>query len=168
VYSSTTIKIGQAAAQRLALPGSALLALVLGASVYLVDRDWATVGFLAPFAAFQGEQANLFGGLGQVLPAACHAYAFTLFLILLLGRTRRVRVLGAIGWFVLAAGLEILQAEPVSAALHGLSASLTESQGFSSIINYAVNGRFDPGDLLAAALGCAAAFLVASVTEAET
>jgi hypothetical protein len=52
--------------------------------------------------------------------------------------------------------------------LHGLAALLPESQGFSSIINYAVNGRFDPVDVLAAALGCAAAVLVASVPEAKT
>ena len=163
------MRSGQVAAQRLALPGSALLALLVGTSVYLVDRDWATVRFLAPLAALQGEQANLFGALGQVLPAVCHAYAFTLFLILVLGRSRRARVLGAVGWFVLAAGLEVLQAEWVSAALSGLAALLPESQGLSSsIINYAMNGRFDPGDLLAAALGCAAAFLVASVLEAET
>jgi hypothetical protein len=168
VYKNTAMRIGQAAAQRLALPGSALLALFVGTSVYLFDRDWATVRFLAPLAALQGEQANFFGALGQVLPAVCHAYAFTLFLILVLGRSRRARVLGAFGWFVLAAGLEVLQAERVSAALSGLAALLPESQGLSSSINYAVNGCFDPGDLLAAALGCAAAFLVASVPEAET
>lgn len=162
------MQIGQAAAQKLAVPGSALLALLIGTCVYLVDRDWATVQFLAPFAALQGEQANLFGVLGQVLPAACHAYAFTLLLILALGCSRRARVLGTFGWFLLAAALEVLQAERVSAALSGLAALLPESQGFSSIINYAVNGRFDPGDLLAAALGCAAAFLVVSVPEAET
>ncbi len=162
------MQIGQAAAQKLAVPGSALLALLIGTCVYLVDRDWATVQFLAPFAALQGEQANLFGVLGQVLPAACHAYAFTLLLILALGCSRRARVLGTFGWFLLAAALEVLQAERVSAALYGLAALLPESQGFSSIINYAVNGRFDPGDLLAAALGCAAAFLVVSVPEAET
>ena len=163
------MQIGQAAAQRLAVPGSALLALLIGTSVYLVDRDWATVQFLASFAALRGEQANFFGALGQVLPAVCHAYAFTLFLILALGQTRCARFLGASGWFLLAAGLEVLQAEWVSAALSGLAALLPESQGLSSsIINYAVNGRFDPGDVLAAALGCAAAFLVASVLEART
>jgi hypothetical protein len=162
------MKIGQVAAQKLAVPASALLALLVGTSVYLVDRDWATVQFLAPFATLQGEQANLFGVLGQFLPAACHAYALTLFLILVLGRTGRARFLGAFAWFVLATGLEVLQAEWMATPLHGLAALLPESQGFSSIINYAVNGRFDPVDVLAAALGCAAAVLVASVPEAKT
>ena len=162
------MQIGQAAAQKLAVPGSALLALLIGTCIYLVDRDWATVQFLAPFAALQGEQANLFGALGQVLPAVCHAYAFTLFLILVLGRTRRARFLAALGWFAFASGLEFLQAERTTIPLYGLAAVLPESQGVSSIINYAVNGGFDPGDLLAAALGCAAAFLVMSVPEAET
>ena len=147
------------------MPGSALLALLVGACVYLVDRDWLTVLFLAPFAGLQGEPGSLFGVLGQVLPAFCHAYAFALILILLVARTRRARFLVACSWFFVAAGLEILQVESVSAVLSGLAVSIPNAQGLDSIINYAVNGRFDPADLLAAALGCAAACLVASVPE---
>lgn len=165
VYKSTTIQIGQAANSGLAMPGSALLALLVGASVYLLDRDWAAVQFLAPFAALQGEQANLFGTLGHVLPSLCHAYAFSLLLILALGRTRRARLLGALLWFAVAAGLEALQSVRISVLLTDLAAPYRDSPVLGSFANYAANGHFDPGDLLAAGLGCMAAGVVASAQE---
>ncbi len=159
------MRIGQAAAQGLALPGSAFLALLVGTSVYLLDRDWAAVLFLAPFAALQGDPSNLFGSLGNGLPAFCHAYAFSLLLILALGRTRRARLLGALAWFAVAAGLEFLQSPEISALLSSLPARHTDSPVTGSVVNYAVNGRFDPHDLAAAGLGCMAAWFVASVPE---
>lgn len=159
------MRIGQATAQRLALPGSALLALLLGTSVYLLDRDWATVQFLAPFVAQQDEPANLFGFLGNVLPAFCHAYAISLLLILALGRTRRAGLVGPLAWFAVAAGLEILQAEWVSARFVSLAVPHPDSPVLGGLFNYAVNGCFDPGDLLAAGLGCVFASVATSVAE---
>lgn len=159
------MRIGQATAQRLALPASALLALLLGTSVYLLDRDWATARFLAPFAALQGEPANLFGFLGNVLPAFCHAYAFSLLLILALGRTRRACLVGPLTWFAVAAGLEILQAEWISASFVSLAAPHPDSPVLGGFFSYAVNGCFDPGDLLAAGLGCVFASFATSVAE---
>jgi hypothetical protein len=162
---STTMRIGQATAQRLVLPGSALLALLVGTSVYLLDRDWAAVLFLAPFAAFQDDPSNLFGSLGNVLPAFCHAYAFSLLLILALGRTRRARLLGPLAWFAVAASLEILQAESISGLLVSPLVPHPDSPVLGSVFSYAVNGYFDAGDLLAAGLGCVVALLAASVRE---
>ena len=157
--------IGQAAEQRFALPASALLALLVGTSGYLLDRDWATVQFLVPFAGLQGEQANLFGSVGNVLPAFCHAYAFSLLLILALGRTRRARLVGPLVWFAVAACLEILQAEPIAGLFLSSTAPQPDSPVLGSLISYSVNGRFDPGDLLAAGLGCVIALLAVSVAE---
>ena len=149
----------------LALAASALFALMLGTCVYLLDRDWTSVLFLAPLAALQGEQSNLFGSVGHVLPAFCHAYAFALLLILALGRSRRMRCSGALAWFAVAAGLEVLQSPQSAAALSSMVAWQTDSPALGSIIVYAVNGRFDPYDLAAAGLGCVAAWLIASVPE---
>ena len=165
VYRDTTRLIWHATAQRLALPASALVGILLGTSVYLLDRDWATVLFLAPVAASQGDQANLFGPLGQVLPSFCHAYAFALLLILALGRTRRARLLGALTWFAIAAGLEALQMERLSVLLLRSTAPYPDSPVIGSAFNFVVNGRFDPGDLLATGLGCLVACLVVSATE---
>jgi hypothetical protein len=168
VFKSTTVLIGQAGPQRLALAASALIALVLGTGVYLLDRDWASALFLAPLAGFQGERAELFGALGYVLPAFCHAYAFALLLILALGRSRRARIFGALAWFAVATGLEVLQMPRISALLPSLAMRHTDSPALGSILMYAVNGRFDPCDLAAAGLGCLAAWLITSVPEEAT
>lgn len=142
-----------------------MVALVLGTCVYLLDRDWATALFLAPLAGFQGEQVGLFGSAGYVLPAFCHAYAFSLLLILALGRSRRVRNSGALAWFAVAAGLELLQSPPIAALLRPLAVWYPDSPALGSFVMYAQNGRFDPYDLAAAGLGCVAAWFLASVPE---
>lgn len=165
VYKGTTTLIGRAAARGLAAPGSALVVLLIGTSVYLLDREWSAVLFLAPFAAFQGGPADLFGTIGHVLPAFCHAYAFSLFLILVLGRSRHARVAGACSWFGIAAVLEILQAERFSAMLASFTGLTATAPVLNSLNVYLVNGRFDFGDLGAAGLGCIIAFLVAPVSE---
>ena len=149
----------------LALVASALFALLLGTCVYLLDRDWTSVLFLAPLAALEGERSDLFGSVGYVLPAFCHAYAFSLLLILALGRSRRMRYSGALAWFAVAAGLEVVQSPQFAAALTSMAAWQTDSPALGSVIVYALNGRFDPYDLAAAGLGCVAAWFIASIPE---
>lgn len=161
------MRIGQTAIERLALLSSAFLALLVGTSVYLLDRDWATVQFLAPFVRLQGEPANLFGVQGNSLPAFCHAYAFSLLLILALGRTRRACLVGPLAWFAIAAGLEILQAGYASSLLVSLVGPQPDSPLVSSLSSYALHGCFDPGDLIAAGFGCVVASFAASVPENE-
>ena len=162
---NTTILIGQAVPRTPALATSALIALVLGTCVYLLDRDWATALFLAPLAGLPGVRIGLFGPLGYVLPAFCHAYAFSLLLILALGRSRRARTFGALAWFAVAAGLEVMQSPKVATLMAPTAVLHTDSPVLGSIMMYAMNGRFDPYDLAAAGLGCVAAWLVASLPE---
>lgn len=153
------------ASRRWAMAGSAILALLLGTAVYVLDRDWSSTLFMSPWAEWQGSELALFGPLGQFLPSFCHAYAFSLLLIMLLGRTRYARLIGVTAWFAVAAVLETLQAlDPAlsspDAAQTGLGAAL-----FNSLQVYVSNGRFDPADLAAAAFGCLVALLVSLVPE---
>ncbi len=168
MYTGTRRLIRCDAARWLALPGSALLALCVGISVYIADRDWATALFLAPFAALQGEQADFFGVLGNVLPAFCHAYAFALLLILALGRSRRARLTGACAWFSVATILEVLQAEWFATVFDRSAALTTAAPALNSLNNYLLNGHFDYGDLVATGLGCALAYLISSVPEGSS
>lgn len=165
MYTDATREYQQGTAKYAALLSSTLLALLVGAFVYLLDRDWASTQFLAPVAEWQGEQSVLFGALGQVLPSFCHAYAFALLLIMALARSSHARQLGAAAWFAVAAGLELLQAERLHALLPEPNALLAGSTLSNSIHAYIVNGHFDTGDLFAAGLGCLAAYLVSSVLE---
>lgn len=150
---------------QIALPGSAVLALCLGICIYILDRDWSSVQFLVPIAAWQPAETVTFGSLGLTLPTFFHAYAFAMLLILALGNTSRARQLGASAWFVIAAGLEYLQA----ARFHSLFLEQTDLLArlplFVNLQAYVVYGRFDPGDLSAAGLGCLTAYIVASVLE---
>ncbi len=144
-----------------------ILALFFGTAVYVLDRDWTTTLLLAPVASLQPETANVFGELGHVLPSFLHAYAFSLLIILALDRTRLARLSGATGWFICAALLEALQAEPfrrlfIDSTAHSAAPIMT-----NSLQAYFVNGYFDPSDLAATGIGCIAAFVIASVLEAE-
>jgi hypothetical protein len=148
-----------------ALNLSAILALAAGTAIYLFDRDRASVLFLAPFSESPADHAGLFGVLGGNLPSFFHAYAFALLLIVLLGRIAHARRIGATLWFGIAAALECLQAARIEALLYGSTVMRTDSTILGSIQAYIVNGHFDPGDLLAAGIGCIAAYAVSSVLE---
>ncbi|MGB5512365.1 MAG: hypothetical protein WBM87_11705 [Woeseiaceae bacterium] len=148
-----------------ALSLSAILALAAGTSVYLFDRDRASALFLAPFADSHMDYAGLFGVLGGNLPSFFHAYAFALLLIMLLGRIPHARHVGAALWFSIAAALECLQAARIEALLYSSTTLGADPTILASIQAYIANGHFDPGDLLAAGLGCVAAYAVSSVLE---
>ena len=103
---------------------SAAFAVVAGSAVYLLDRSWGSVPFLAPFEAWQTDRLGLFGALGYSLPSFLHAYAFALLLILALMPSRAARWLGPLAWLVVAAtvftvyfGLIQFRAFPHSIAL---------------------------------------------------
>lgn len=156
------------AIREIALLGSAVGALLVGTSVYILDRDWTATQFLAPIAAWQPDNIALFGSLGYTLPSFCHAFAFALLLILVLGRSTFARPLGAVSWFLVAVALEFLQLPRIydpSPESTGLLAGYPFIYNFQS---YAVLGHFDPGDLLAAGLGCLTAYAVASISEIRT
>jgi hypothetical protein len=148
-----------------AIGTSAILALVAGTCVYLLDRDWASTLFLAPFDGWQAGQADLFGALGGNLPSFFHAYALASLLIILLGRIPHARPIGASLWFATAAVLECLQADQLKTLL-GSTTAIAGTPGFlASIRAYIDNGHYDAGDIVAAAVGCAAAWAVSFVLE---
>ena len=153
------------AIRKAALAGSAILALCFGIAIYLLDRDWASTLFLTPFTAYQPEAVGFFGLPGLVLPSLLHAYAFSLLVILALGGGRSARQVGVLSWFLVAAGLEILQAGQFQNLLSGPTLNSSASTVITSIQSYAVNGHFDFGDLVASGVGCMLAYSIASVLE---
>ena len=158
-------RFGRHAVKLAAIGSSAILALVAGAAVYALDRDWASTLFLSHFAGLQAGRIGFFGLLGGNLPSFFHAYAFALLLIILLGRSPHARQMGAALWFLAAVTLECLQAEQVKAVLGG-AVSLADQPAYLASINaYIENGHFDPGDVAAAALGCLAAWAISFILE---
>lgn len=137
---------------------SAVAALAAGTAVYLLDRDWSSVLFLAPFAGWQDGTAGLFGRIGLSLPSLAHAYAFAVLIILALRPWRHARQAGALAWLAVACGLEFTQAS--GAPADGLPLAGWLSQ-------FVINGRFDVADIVATAAGVLAAYLATSVLETQ-
>ena len=50
---SGQMQVADRSATEARLAGTAVVALAVGASVYLLDRDWVSTLFLGPFAAWQ-------------------------------------------------------------------------------------------------------------------
>jgi len=167
MFRSATDRFRQSAIFKIVVPGSIILSLALGTAVYILDRDWSTALFLAPILDWQPDPFGLFGRLGYVLPSFFHACAFTLLLIVAFGRTRHARRVGAVTWFIIAATLEIAQAEFLRETVFGTSAHPASATLLNIIQSYVVNGHFDSGDLVATALGCAVAYLIASALEEQ-
>jgi hypothetical protein len=115
------------------LAGTATAALLLGVLVYLLDRDWGSALFLSVFAAHQTARLAVFGAAGLWLPSLLHAYAFCALIAAALWPWPRSRAWVCLGWFSVAAALEM---------------------------SY---GRFDPGDLTATASGCLLAYITTIV-----
>lgn len=144
---------------------SACFALIVGSAVYLLHRDWATTLFLAPLSDWQPAVSMSFGPLGDSLPSLTHAYAFALLLILMLGRSRRARLFGALSWLIVAWGLECLQADVTQSLVQDWLGVIADMPVINSFQIYIVNGHFDAADLLASALGALLAYLASSVPE---
>jgi len=149
------------------LAASAFCALLAGTSIYLLDRDWASVLFLAPFAEWQPGETGIYGILGYTLPSFFHAYAFALLLILVMMPARHAPLFGALAWLAIASCMEFLQAAPVRALFLESAAIPAEVPVLGSIQGYVVHGHFDGGDLLATGAGCLVAFLAAATAVAR-
>ena len=153
---------------RSALIVSAILVFLTGAAVYLLGRDWSTTQFLTPVSAWQPELQVSFGYLGANLPSLCHAYAFSLLIILALWPARHARLAGALLWLFVASALECLQAEAILDRVAIGSGWLAGNPLADGILAYMINGHFDVADLAATALGVSAAFVATSILEEKT
>jgi hypothetical protein len=141
------------------------MALVLGTAVYLFDRDWSMVRFLAPLSAWQPGTQGWLGPFGNSLPSFLHAYAFALLVILALRPYRHASAVGALGWLVVAGTLELLQADSFRDICSGTAGSLSNLHWLRVPGACLVNGSFDTGDLWATALGCFLAWVASSFSE---
>ncbi|MBT8132620.1 MAG: hypothetical protein KJO35_10155 [Gammaproteobacteria bacterium] len=139
-----------------------------GTTVYLLDRNWATALFLVPFSAWQPELHVSFGFVGGSLPSLCHAYVFSLLIILALWPAKYARRAGALSWLLIAAALECLQADAIYDPVAVGAGWFAGNPIADGVLAYMMNGRFDTADLAATALGVAAAFVATSFLEVKS
>jgi hypothetical protein len=140
----------------LLLAGTGGAALWLGLLVYLVDRSPSHAQFIPDLGVRVGH--HVFGALGQWLPSAMHALAFSLFTAAAMKPGPAARLGACTFWGVVNAAFEIGQ-HPAFSPLWAAELQGGAGDGVvtRSILNYLLRGTFDPGDVCAALLGALAA-----------
>jgi hypothetical protein len=132
------------------------LSLAAGVLVYLTDRSASPALLLPAVASRPGW--HLFGVIGQWLPSFVHPLAFSLFSAALLPPLPRWQYGACAFWFMVNVAFEIGQHPQVRGPL---ADALRHVPGPGPVVraleNYFLRGTFDPGDLIAAALGAALA-----------
>ena len=139
---------------------TAVSALLVGAAVYLLDRDWASTMLLGPFARYQWLKSAIFGYLGEFLPSYLHAYAITVLLIVALWPWPRIKPWVCLLWFILASLLEWLQSDGAYPLILSVDRLKGDIPLLEYLARYAVRGQFDNADLFATGFGCLTALVV--------
>jgi hypothetical protein len=135
------------------------IALALGLIVYLSDRNASHAALIPAVAALGGS--NLFGALGQWLPAAVHPFAFSLFTAAALPSRSAWRYGACAAWCMVNITFELGQHPLVSGYLVGvLQTGSGQSAPRSTLASYFLHGTFDRADIVAAVLGALAAAVV--------
>jgi hypothetical protein len=145
---------------KLVLIFTAVLALLLGTAVYILDRDWSSSLFLAPYNNYQQRKYTVFGVLGGNLPSLMHAYAICVFLLAALWPWPRMRPWVCLMWFLIAAFLECIQHRAVCMWLFDHERLVDKIPLVETLKGYAMQGQFDIVDLIASGIGCLAALIV--------
>lgn len=137
----------------------AFAVLIAGSLVYVLDRPPGSTAFFGNVGQiFPG----IFGSLGQSLPSFAHAFSFSILTVLLLGGGKRAGLLACLGWFAIECFFEAGQHSAIADGVFGRLPEWTQALPFADrFANYFLMGTFDIGDLIAAASGAAAAFVIA-------
>jgi len=141
---------------------TAVAALLLGTSVYLLDRDWADSLLLESVTDYQWSRSAMFGACDGFLPALLHAYAIPVLIIVVLRPWPWTRPWVCLLWFVLASTLEWLQSDAAGALFLAVDRQSGDVPLLGYLERYAVQGSFDYVDLLATGVGCLTALAVTS------
>jgi len=141
---------------------AAILALLAGAAIYLLARDWSTVYLLAWAADAQaGGPLLKLGAWAGSAPSFAHAFSFGLLTALILGGGSRHAAFACLFWGVTDTLLELLQRPEWSMAIPQLPIEWAAWPLLDNLQAYFQQGRFDSIDIVAIALGTFAAWLLA-------
>ncbi len=136
----------------------------LGTLVYLLDRP-ADQAFVPSALSLFEKTPRVFVRLGHNLPACAQVLAFSLLTVTLLGSGKRTAITICSGWMAINAVFELGQHPALAPTLATLSPPWLfpipipdKTQG------HLLHGTFDPGDLLAIALGGLAVYVAIQKT----
>jgi hypothetical protein len=142
------------------------IALLIGSLVYLIDRSPGQTYFIfkAPFSiSLYHSIPNLFGIIGDSLPAFLHVFSFILLTGSLIFCSKRGYLIICLFWFLVDAAFELGQ------KFNGVTSHIIPDwfEGIPFLENtkaYFLHGTFDVVDLAALAVGSLAAYIVISAT----
>lgn len=139
-----------------------LLALVLGALVYLTDRSPGSVYFMSGGMmrlSMYTEGHRIFGILGNHLPSFIHVFSFSLLTMGLMKKKHANAFYACLFWFAVNTLFELGQAFPVqaSALCPDWFSVLPYLENTGS---YFRNGTFDPWDIVSFSAGALGAWAV--------
>jgi len=145
-----------------------LVALFIGSLVYLIDRpsDKTYLVYNIANISFYNTLPNLFGLIGNSLPAFIHVFSFILITAGLIFCNKRWYLIICLSWFLVDSAFELGQ------KFNTWSSSIIPNW-FAGIPflenteNYFLQGTFDLIDLAAIAFGTVIAYFVISATSKE-
>jgi hypothetical protein len=139
-------------------------ALVIGSLVYLADRTFSRAWLMPDIVAFGG--GTLFGTVGQWLPSFVHPLAFSLFTAAILKPGAAARWGACTFWCAVDVAFEIGQHPGFKAYWQeALQGSAVDWAICRWVLNYELNGTFDPRDIGAAVIGAMAAVLLIQLAD---
>jgi hypothetical protein len=136
--------------------------LLLGSLVYLVDRPPGQTYFVysSPVnISLNHLIPNLFGPIGNSLPAFVHIFSFILITAGLIGNQKRVYLIICLGWFLVDCAFEFGQ-KYNSLALNIIPDWFAGIPFLENTKNYFLYGTFDFSDLAAITMGTVIAYFV--------
>jgi hypothetical protein len=142
---------------------AALLLLLLGTAVYVLDRPAASAALLP--AAWERSVAGVswFGSVGEWLPSFVHAFSFSIFTALVLPPSPRRAAWACGSWALVDSLAELGQhhsvAAALAAALLGPDPTRPTNPVLATLARYFSQGSFDICDLAAGLTGAGLAYL---------
>lgn len=144
----------------LGLIALALLALIVGGAVYLLDRPAGSAQLVPAIFELGCEGRTVFAGAGSWLPSLVHIYAFILLTAAVIRPSQRSLLLICLAWVSIEACFELIQHPLLIELLTGrMGDRLVRVPGSEMLRDYAASGVFDPLDLGALGIGAVAAYL---------
>lgn len=143
-----------------------LVGLLVGTLVYLIDRPPDQTYFIYNSSidlSLYNILPNLFGPIGNSLPAFIHVFSFTLITAGLLSCQKRGYLIICLSWFIVDITFELGQ-KFNSLAVKIIPDWFTGVPFFEHTKNYFLRGTFDLLDLIAITIGAILAYFTLSVT----
>jgi len=145
-----------------------LAGLIAGLLIYLIDRPPEQIYFIYRIAkiSLYNILPDLFGSIGNYLPAFIHVFSFILITAGLFFCQKRGYLIICLGWFLVDCGFEVGQ-KFNNLALKIIPDWLAGIPFLENTESYFLQGTFDVIDLLAIAFGTIISYLILLTTNIE-